>query len=144
MDKTNNISLFAVSFKQGFISPNVPIATFYQGEKRLNFLLDTGSDKNVVNAKILNEIEHMPIETNGTKNTLTGVGGQQEVKIHNISFSCDGKKYTANFLAADLTEAFGLIENEHSIVLHGIIGSTFLREHKIVLDFTKLTAYSKS
>ena len=37
-----------VSFKQGFISPKIPIATFHQGDKELVLLLDTGSDKNVI------------------------------------------------------------------------------------------------
>lgn len=144
METTNNIALFSVSFKQGFVSPKVPIATFHQGDKRLNFLLDTGSDRNVIDINILNSIVHTPIKIEGQKNTLTGLGGKQEVGLHSITFSCENEDYTANFLAADLKEAFGIIEDDHSICLHGIIGSAFLREHNIVLDFTTLTAYSKS
>lgn len=139
----NNISLFAISFKQGFVSPNIPIATFYQGDKKINFLLDTGSDKNVVNIKALDNIEHQVIEDDEHTFTITGVGGTKEVSMCSIPFSCDDKEYKAEFLATDLSEAFGVIEKDHSIILHGIIGSRFLRENNIVLDFKNLAAYSK-
>ena len=73
MNKKNNISLFAVSFSQGFISPNIPIATFQQGSKDIVFLLDTGSDNNVINKEALEYVEHEMYDTSDRVTTLSGV-----------------------------------------------------------------------
>ena len=142
MRKNKNISLFAVSFRQGFISPNIPIATFNQGDKEITFLLDTGSDNNVINKGALDYVEHTMIE-GGDKTTLSGVNGTTEVEHCSIKFTCEDENYEANFLVADLDEAFGTIRKGHCITIHGILGSKFLRSHNIVLDFQNLSAYSK-
>ena len=141
MNKKNNISLFTVSFKQGFIPPRIPIATFYQEGKKLNFLLDSGSDKNVLDSRILEEVKYEDVE--GESVNLTGVGGVTQVKTCKVAFTCDSKEYTEEFLITDLSKAFGLIEQEHCITLHGIIGSTFMRKNNIVMDFQNLVAYTK-
>ena len=140
-EKNNNLSLFTVSFKQGFVSPNVPIATFTQGNKKLNFLLDSGSENNVIDKNALANINHEILE--GVSTTLTGVGGTSDTEICKLTFTCDKEEYTEEFLVADLSQAFGMIENCHSIILHGIIGSTFLKENNIVLDFKNFVAYNK-
>lgn len=138
--KNNNISFFLVSFKQGFVSPKLPIATFEQNGKKLNFLLDSGSDNNVINKEMLSTLNHEKIET---VTNLAGVGGVSKTEVCRIKFSCGDQEYTEDFLITDLSQAFGLIEQEHCIPLHGIIGSSFLRKNNIVMDFEKLIAYSK-
>lgn len=144
MRKKNNISLFTVSFKQGFVSPKLPIASFYQGKKKLNFLLDTGSDKNVVNNDALKEIKHQIKEqTKEDVTHLSGVGGTRKVSICTITFGTVEESYTEDFLITDLTEGFGVIEEAHCITLHGILGSSFLKRHNVVIDFNTLSAYSK-
>lgn len=145
MNKNNNISLFAVSFSQGFTSPNLPIASFKQGKKDIVFLLDTGSDNNVINKSALNHVEHQMITfEEGQRATLTGLNGTTNVEMCSIQFSCDEETYKADFLVADLEEAFGSITRSHCITIHGILGSKFLRKHNVVLDFKTLSAYSKA
>ena len=85
MNKNKGISLFTVSFKQGFISPKIPIATFHQGDKELVLLLDTGSDKNVIDANALEQFTHRMHEDDEDPTThLSGVGGTQR-RIQRIS-----------------------------------------------------------
>ena len=141
--KQNNISLFAVSFSQGFTSPNIPIASFQQGDKDIVFLLDTGSDNNVINKNALNYVEHEMVDNGEAKTTLAGVNGITEVQHCTIKFNCDDESYKADFLIADLDEAFGSINKSHCIIIHGILGSKFLRSHNVILDFKNLSAYSK-
>ena len=142
--KDNNISLFAVSFRQGFVSPNVPIATFYQKEKALNFVLDSGSDANVIDEKVVGLLEHVKKEPDATScNKLNGVGGSKDVSICTLSFNTEEEKYTEDFLVADMSEAFNPIKKDHCIVIHGILGSGFLTKHNAILDFKNLSAYSK-
>lgn len=144
MNKNKSLSCFIVSFKQGFVSPNIPIASFHQEEKDLNFLLDTGSDKNVIDETALQQFEHKMLEPDENSTThLSGVGGTKEVSTCNLSFTCGDEQYTADFLVTDLKEAFGLVKRDHGITIHGILGSAFLRENKVVLDFNSLAAYNK-
>ena len=143
MNKNDNISLFAVSFSQGFISPNIPIATFQQGNKDIVFLLDTGSDNNVINKEALEYVEHEMYDTSDRVTTLSGVNGTTQVEHCSIKFSCEDESYKADFLVADLSEALNTIKKGHCITIHGILGSKFLRNHNVILDFKNLTAYSK-
>lgn len=144
MKKKKNLSLIAVSFKQGFVSPNIPIVTFYQGNKQLNFILDTGSDENMIDKSALKDIKHQMIELpEEEKRFVNGVGGGQETEMCSISFGSEEDKYTENFLVADLNAPFNSISQQHCIMLHGMLGSNFLRKNNMTLDFKNLAAYSK-
>ena len=136
----NNKTFLSLSFSKGFTCPNIPIVTFTQGDKELNFILDTGSDDNVINRSALDYIDHEMIEHDGT---LAGVGGVFKVEACNIPFQYEGENFVAKFLIADhLQQAFDDIRKAHAIPLHGLIGSKFLYNNNIVLDFNNLTAYN--
>lgn len=138
----NNKSFLSFSFSKGFVSPNIPIATFYQGDKELNFIIDTGSDDNVISKEALKDIKYEKIEHQGT---LAGVGGVYEVEACNISFQHEGENFVATFLISDsLKDAFDNVRKAHAIHLHGMIGSKFLIKNNIVLDFNRLEAHSKN
>lgn len=141
MNKTNNISLLAMSFGSGFRSPNIPIVTFNQGDVELNFVLDTGSDLNVIDVNVLPTIEY---EETDYKGTLAGIGGVQDVKCCKITFQHEDNSFTTNFLISEtLKPAFDDIRKCHAIPIHGMLGSVFLRSNNIVLDFNRLVAYNK-
>ena len=144
MKHNKTISLFSVSFKQGFTSPNLPIATFYQGDKEINFILDSGSDNNLINSSCLDQFKHAMHEKNeSTTFRLSGVGGTQETSMCTLSFGCEEESYTANFLVTNLKDTFDGLKREHGIPIHGILGAKFLVQHNIILDFNKLEAYNK-
>ncbi len=73
----NNKSFIAFSFSKGFTSPNLPIATFYQGDKELNFVIDTGSDDNVISNDTLKDIEYTEVEHNGTQPVCCAVSDSE-------------------------------------------------------------------
>lgn len=138
----NNKSFLSFSFSKGFVSPNIPIATFYQDGKELNFIIDTGSDDNVISEEALEGIKYEKLEHQGT---LAGVGGVYDVEACKISFQHDNETFTTTFLISPtLKEAFENIREAHAIHLHGMIGSKFLISNNIVLDFNKLEAHSKN
>lgn len=142
MEQEKNNSFLSFSFSQGFKSPNIPIATFTQGDKELNFIIDTGSDDNVINKSALEDIEYKTLEHSGT---LAGVGGVYDVGACEISFQHDGETFTTKFLVSDhLQEAFDNVRKAHAIPLHGMIGSKFLMSNNIILDFNNMIAYNKN
>ena len=143
MNKKKSNTFLAISFSQGFVSPNIPITTITQGDLEMNFIIDTGSDRNVIDSNVLPNIKYETKEDAKDNIVLTGLGGTQEVKLCTIPFQLEGKDYTAEFLASDMSEAFGSIKKAHAIPLHGMLGSRFLKENKIVLDFTNMVAYNK-
>ena len=141
--KDNSISLFTASFRQGFTSPNVPLVTVHQNDKELIFLLDSGSEHNVIDKGALGLIEHTVLQDSTLPKTLSGVGGKQEVSACVITFKCGDTDYTENFLVNDLSEALRMLKNETGVIMHGILGSQFMMKNHIVLDYQNLMAYSK-
>ena len=138
---SNSKSLLSLSFSPGFKSPNIPIATFHQGDQDLNFIIDTGSDDNVINRKALENIKYDKVEYNGT---LAGIGGVFQVEACDISFQYQNETFTDRFIIADhLQQAFDDIRKAHAISLHGMLGSKFLMQNNIVLDFNNMIAYNK-
>lgn len=130
-----------MSFKTAMDLCNLPVVTFYQGNKRFNFLLDTGSNSCIINKSVLNSIDHAMIEAD---NDLFGMEGKpQKVDSCRIILYFNDRGYTFDYLIQDLSSAFGLIKKESGVTLHGIIGSSFFNKFKYVLDFAELIAYSK-
>lgn len=130
-----------ISFKQGFELTDLPVVTLYQGEKKFNFLLDTGSNNSIIDGNILNQIEHTKCEE---KSSVYGMeGNKQEVSICEIELSYKDMHYRYAYLVCDMKNAFDSIKQDTGVNLHGIIGSRFFNKFKYVLDFDELIAYSK-
>lgn len=135
-----SVSMLTIPLK-GFTAPNLPIATFTQNEKELNFLVDTGSEYNSIDKNILEKIKHKKIKDNSVTR-LIGVGGTQDVSACEIPFQFEGKDFEAKFLVTDFEKAFNQLKKLHGIQLHGLIGAKFLVENNIVLDFKNLIAHN--
>lgn len=130
-----------MSFKETMDLTGLPVITLYQGDKKFNFLLDTGSTDNVIDSNVLSTLEHEKIEYEGT---LTGLDGiVNKVSACNITFSYKKKSYAYSYLVKDMSVPFDMMKQEYCVNLHGIIGSNFFNKYKYVLDFAELIAYSK-
>lgn len=130
-----------ISFKAGFDLTDMPVITLYQGDKKFNFLLDTGSTDSIIDSNILKEIDY---KVNNAVSNLFGMEGQtKQVKSCEITLYFGNKGYTYDYLINDMSQAFGQIKDSTGVNLHGIIGSSFFNRFKYVLDFDKLIAYSK-
>lgn len=128
-----------ISFKEGLDLTELPIVTFYQGDKKLHFLLDTGSNISYINKEVLNEIKHINLNT--YSNTFGAEGNGIETKHYKIEIEYKNQRFEDEFGAIDFTNAFKAIENQSGIKLHGILGNHFFEKYKYVLDFKELIAY---
>lgn len=136
----NSKSFLSISFKKSYVSPNVPVATFHQGDVSLNFILDSGADENVIDSRALSKIKYQEMEHDGN---LIGVGGTYQVKACVIDMQYAKESFSEKFLISDnLKESFEIVERDCEVTLHGILGSQFLRRHSLILDFGTLTAYN--
>lgn len=137
LGKHNNV----MSFKAGFDLTDMPVITLYQGDKKFNFLLDTGSTDSIIDSNILKEIDY---KVKNEVSNLFGMEGQtKQVKSCEITLYFGNKGYTYDYLINDMSQAFGQIKDSTGVNLHGIIGSKFFNKFRYVLDFAELIAYSK-
>ena len=128
-----------ISFKEGLDLTELPIVTFKQGENKLHFLLDTGSNISYINTEAMKDLE---VEDLNASSSTVGVGGDDmETKHYNIKIGYRDQEFIEEFGALDLGAAFSSIEAESGIKLHGILGNKFFEKYKYVLDFRELIAY---
>lgn len=129
-----------LSFKKGFISPNIPIVTLYQGDKEFNFIIDTGSDENIINQSSLKDMAFTPLDDT---HSLSGLGGSQTISSCQITMTFQNREFTSKYLMANLEPQFQALKESHGIPVHGMIGSKHLHKYGFVLDFEQLIAYNK-
>lgn len=130
-----------IDFGAGYSLTDLPIATFYQGEVKLNFLLDTGSNNNIINKSVLSKIEHK--ETGKTASVYGMDGIDHECPYYSVDIEYKGSHYPAAFMVCDMDTSFGNIKRETGVTVHGILGSKFFQYYKSILDFIEFKAYFK-
>lgn len=136
-----NIHPDAMSFQNSMDLAELPVVTFRQGNKKINFLLDTGSNNCVIDSNILKSIDHkmLDVETN-----ILGLeGNAQKTGVCTIKMSYKDKEYEYPYVIQDMSAAFDSIKKETGVTVNGMLGSKFFNEFKYVLDFDELIAYSK-
>ena len=128
-----------IDFSAGFNLTDLPIVTFTQGEEKLNFLLDTGSNKSLINASIVNKLNHIPLKSDST---MFGVeGNYTKVEVAVISLFYNNIEYANDFMIANLDKPFSNIKRESGVTIHGILGNNFFVRNKSILNFEEMKAY---
>ena len=128
-----------IDFSAGFNLTDLPIVTFTQGNEKLNFLLDTGSNKSLINASIVNKLNHIPLKSDST---MFGVDGNYtKVEMTVISIFYKGEEYANDFMISDLDKPFSNIKRESGVTIHGILGNNFFVRNKSILNFEEMKAY---
>lgn len=136
--KRNNRKM---SFRESMDLAEMPVVTFYQGDKKFNFLLDTGSNYSHISKEAAKEIQG---ELMGAQVVVSGIGEGMTSGLCKTTLSYKGTNYDIDLSITDhLTEAFAAIKAETGVQVHGLIGNQFFLKHKYVLDFEELVAYTK-
>lgn len=132
----------AIAFDQSMNLVGMPIVTLSQGDKRFNFILDTGSTICVVNKEDLKHINHRLVNT---KYDHHGIEGQpHECPACKITLSYKDKDYDFEYVISDMRKAFSSIKEKTGVTLHGLLGSNFFEKYRYTIDFNELIAYSKA
>jgi len=129
------------SLKYGLQKTGLPLIVVEINQQNLCFLLDTGSNKNLIDQKVY-EFFKEQVETIGSSTILGLEGNKQDSTIIKLSFNFENHSYSTNFNVFDSTNAFGAIEKESDIQIHGILGNEFFIENEWILDFEKLIVSS--
>ena len=130
-----------MSFREALALAELPVVTFYQGDKKLNLLLDTGANISIIDKEVASTIS--------TKETprvskITGIGGSvKDVAIVDIILQYKNNTFEDGFQVTDMSSTFSAIKNATGVTIHGIIGNKFMQKYKYILDFDKMIAYSR-
>lgn len=138
MRKRNNSK---ISFKEAMDLVELPVVTFYNSDKKLNFLLDTGSNVSYINSSVISLLDHE--KTDKEMNTIGIEGNKVSNQFCKMSVTYKNQVFEEEFSIADLDEAFSVVKQESGVQIHGILGSKFFERYKYVLDFKELIAYIK-
>lgn len=132
----------SISLKESMDLCNMPVVTFMNNGNKFNFILDTGATESHVSVSTMS---NMIGTDSGRQVHVQGFTGAAEANCSKIvDLIYKDRVFTAElFISPALDNAFAEIKQNLGVQLHGIIGSTFLREHGYVLDFYDLIAYSK-
>lgn len=130
-----------ISFKEAIDLVELPVVTFYNGDKKLNFLLDTGSNVSYINSSIIPLLVYE--KTDKEMNTIGIEGNKVSNQFCKMSVTYKNQVFEEEFSIADLDEAFSVVKQESGVQIHGILGSKFFERYKYVLDFKELIAYIK-
>jgi len=125
----------------GLQKTGLPLIVIEINQQNLCFLLDTGSNKNLIDQRVY-EFFKEQVETVGSSTILGLEGNKLDTPIIKLSFNFESHSYSTNFNVFDSSNAFGAIEKESDIQIHGIHGNEFFIENEWVLDFEKLMVYS--
>lgn len=131
-----------MSFKEAMDLVELPVVTFLNGDKKLNFLLDTGSNISQINSSILPLLDYKKVEEKNMG--ITGIEGNKvNTEFCEMTITYKSQEFTGEFCIHDLDDAFAIVKEESGVQIHGILGSLFFQKYKYVFDFQSLTAYSK-
>ncbi len=132
-----------LSFKESMDLLGMPVITFRCGNRKLNFLLDTGSN---ISHVIPSVVEGLNCETMKDGHySVQGIAGSANVdKTCILELTYLDKAYPATmYVSEHLVEVFSDMKKSSGCNIHGLLGSDFFNNYKYVLDFNSLTAYAK-
>ena len=116
---------------------DLPLLIVKAQAKNLCFLLDTGSNINVLDKR---EAEFFQLSGGTVQQQQFGIDGTLQITdVVKLTFSLEEREYKADFSVMDLSSAFGKVEAESGIQIHGLLGCSFMGQQKWVLDFENLT-----
>lgn len=129
-----------MSFREAMDLTGLPIVTFKQGDKKFNFILDTGAYSSLIDSRVLCDLDYTPIKgssvgygIDGKEHTMERVG---------IVLSYKDKNYSDVFRVLDMTTSFDSFKRDFGVTVHGLLSSSFFERYKYVLDYKELIAYS--
>ena len=134
-----------ISFKESLDLVELPVITFMNNNKKLNLLIDSGSDISYLCSKVISELNLTSEEEKVELNIITGIKSVDsicnKVKL-NLSFK-DNNFVEKFIILPELDHQFDDIKKENGVKIDGILGNSFLSKYKYIIDYKDLSVYMK-
>ena len=139
-------SLMKQSIAYGMEKIGAPCVVVNCKGQELYFLIDTGSSENQLldyTYVFFTECYDDVIKEEGGCFVTTGLGGSVESKKYSFAFSIGRTQFVEPFMVLPNTHIFASLSERLGEPLAGILGSRFLRNNGIVVDYADNSLYSK-
>ena len=126
-----------VSIREAIELTGFPILAFQNNGKTLKFLLDTGSNVNLIESSLIPEL--MITDKEVSKSNIHSINDKEGLsENYKICFNYEQVKFQAEFMGVSDVSGFNLIKEKTGIEINGILGSPFMTKYKYILDLDKL------
>lgn len=132
-----------MSIKESLDLTRLPIITFEHNGNKLNFLLDTGSTESHICKSASNKLTGSINEAKYSFTAANGGGNNVNNEINTTLHYKKSEFKTTLLINKMLDISFEDVRKNTGVILHGILGSDFLTQHKYILDFAKQIVYHK-
>lgn len=130
-----------ISFRESLDLSGLPVVTFRQGNTKLNFILDTGSNVSVIDGTIVKKLK---VQETERKTNITGIGGTSgTLNVVDINFKYKGVELSDSFQVVDMSDTLSAIKATTGVTAHGLIGNEFMQKYEYILDFENMVAIMK-
>lgn len=130
-----------MDFKSAVDLTGVPMITFAQGDKKYNFIVDTGSNVSYINQAA--GMDYTPIE--GSKETFIGAGGSgnAECSLGMLKLTRGNREFNFKVRVADLSAALNDFQQTFGVHAHGLLGNDIMTDHQYCIDFKEFIIYER-
>lgn len=136
-----------ISFREALDLSGLPIITFMCGEKKLNFMLDTGSTHSHISSEVRASLTDDEVTETPPDNVIDVIGFTGDRQTQNsilISLKYKDTEYPAEvYVSEGLTKAFEDLKASEGIQLHGVLGNDFFNMYDYIIDFKEFIVQSK-
>jgi len=126
----------------GLKKVNLPLIIVDINGHNACFLIDTGATLNLIDKRVYEHFKEL-LKKVGNISQIGIDGILNEAERVEISFKFENYPFTSLFTIFDTSKAFDRVEKESGIQIHGVLGNEFLLEHKWIIDYEKLSVFSK-
>lgn len=114
---------------------NLPIIKLKVGDKDVNFVVDTGSEANIISSSYYKENEKLFKVVKDYEYVLSTMDTETKMKS-NIVETIVEDSITVNFVTMEINPMLNNISNKQGITVKGILGIKFLYDNNVVIDFS--------
>lgn len=136
-----NKNTSVMSFRESLDLTGLPIVTFKNGEEKLNFILDTGASKSLIDSNALEFIQYTELEDVSISYGVDGI--PHSTPYVGITLSYKDKNYPEVFKVMDMSTSFGKLKQDYGVNVHGLLSSSFFERYSYILDFENMIVYGK-
>jgi hypothetical protein len=114
-----------------------PIIEVTLNGKKAYFMVDTGSDITILNARDDNKYGFGTVKRAFENHSLTGIGGSISniYSTYDVKLEVGSSRVMNRYLAYDLSRVVRMTEEKTKIKISGIIGSDLMKRYGFIIDY---------
>ena len=118
---------------------NIPYVEVKHNNIKFNFIVDSGCTISCIDENVLDLLVHTNTGENSEGILFANGESSDAIQLVKLSFVINNKEFTETFNAVDFHDMTKQVKDNFGIVVRGLLGSEFLYNNKLILDFDEST-----